>query len=49
MQTSTQQHPGTTSSAPATASSSLLELVDLYMKAYAGRDRTRIYQLAWLT
>jgi hypothetical protein len=47
--------PGTTSSAPAAVAAPasaltrtpLPELVDAYMKAYAGRDRTRVTHLAW--
>lgn len=46
MQTSGLAVPGATSIAPVPAAP-LLELVDEYMRAYAGRDHTRSYQLAW--
>jgi integrase len=47
MQTSVQQH-GATSSAPAQqCGAPLRELVDDYMRQYAGRDHTRMYQLSW--
>jgi integrase len=48
MQTSVPQHPGT-SNVPAAggAPAPLIVLVDAYMSAYAGRDKTRSYQLTW--
>src|SRR5689334_21145661 len=46
METSVQQEPGAASNVPANATT-LAELVDDYMAAFAGRDRTRVYQLTW--
>ena len=46
METFVLQQPVAASNAPAPAAP-FTELVDDYMRAYAGRDRTRVYQLAW--
>jgi integrase len=48
MQTSVLQHTGATSSAPIEPERLTLgTLIGTYMAQYHGRDRTRVYQLAW--